>query len=174
MTGNKQQGETGPEASDRNRRGTSRTSSLSYYFRFAGSVPAPPNGFGGIFAPLSAALPVGFGLPEAAGFALVVPMGGTTGAGTGSPITTGGGGGGGGGGGAGAAETDALGAFAGAAFGGSSAPLRMIAPAVPTTTHTPRSTRQTRRPTLAFGTPGSGNDTRDNAGARPAGDEAGL
>ncbi len=140
-------------------------------------MPPPPNGFGGIFAPFSAALPVGFGLPEAAGFALVVPMGGTTGAGTGSPITTGGAGGGGdggGGGGVGAAETDALGAFAVAAFGGSSAPLRMIAPAVPTTTHTPRSTRQTRRPTLAFGTPGSGNDTRDNAGARPAGDKAGL
>ena len=115
------------------------------YFRLVGR----PNGFGGIFAPLRAALPAGFGFADAAGFALVVAAGAAGAGAGGSPMTTGGGAGAGGGGdGAGAAETVAVGGAL-AACGGSSVPLRMIAPAVPTTTQTPRSTRQTRRPTLA-------------------------
>jgi hypothetical protein len=111
-------------------------------------LPGVPNGFGGTFAALSAALPAGFGFAEAAGFTLVVAAGAGVGA-AGSPEATDEAAVGGGTSGDGGEATETVTAGL-EARDGLSVLLRMIAPAVPTTTQTPRSTRQTRTPRLAF------------------------
>lgn len=138
---------------------------LTRYFFFAAGLAAPPaapppNGFGGSATPLRA----GAELPAAFAFA---PFAGFTGAAGGS-------------GGAGATAATTGGARSGAALatlateaegddvgeeaalalalvaavfgrGASSEAPAMISAAVPTTTHTPRSTRQTRSAMLGFG-----------------------
>ena len=155
------------------------------YFRLAGSgLPPPPNGFGGTTAPFSpggAALAAGFGFADPVGVGFALPPGtatpGTTGAGAGVATAAGTGDAGGGAGGAvaGPPAAPTVAAALGPGFAAaplSSLALTMIAPAVPTTTHTPRRTRHTRRPMLAFvDAPGSGYETRDGevgrAGAAP-------
>jgi len=148
------------------RRSESRLA-LTRYFFFAGGLapPAaapPPNGFGGSATPFSpgAELPAAFAFAPFAGF--TGAAGGAGGAGA-IAVTTGGAG-------SGAAlttlttltteaEGDDVGeeaalAVTAAAFecGESSEAPAMISAAVPTTTHTPRSTRQTRSAMLGFGT----------------------
>ena len=147
-----------------------------YFFLAAGFAPPPPNGFGGSATPPrpGAELPAAFGfLPFAGGFAGAAGGSGGVGA---TAATTGGGASGGGALAALATEADgdvgdvgaaaALAAAAAAVFaacGESSEAPAMISAAVPTTTHTPTSTRQTRSAMLGFGTT-SGNDADTSEG----------
>lgn len=155
-------------------RSAARSAIRQTYLRFSGSGFAPPpNGFGGTATPFSpgGALLAGFGLAELAG--LTLPGGArlagalATGCGGRAAETGTGGAGGAVAGGAVAAPapptpTPALRpGFAAPPRGPSSLALMTIAPAVPTTTQSPRSARHTRRPRLAFVATGSGYETRD-------------
>ena len=148
-----------------------------FFFGFgAGVVPPPPNGFGGTETPRraeGAALDCALGFGVFAGDAATIGAG--AGSGSGAGATTNGGG-------SGAGVEAAVAAFAFALIDGaapdalvlafvcgSSEVPRTTSAAVPTTTQTPTSTRQTRAPRLMPGrnrgvtAPKSENATCDGA-----------
>lgn len=139
-----------------------------YFFFAVGFVAPPPNGFGGSATPRrpGAELPAAFVFVPFTG--LTGAAGGSGGGGVTAAITTGAGSGGAGSALAIEADGEDVGAAAAlaAAFeacGASSEAPAMIRAAVPTTTHTPTSTRHTRSAMLGFGA-GIGNDAEASDG----------